>query len=202
MVRRVRLDRGAEVLRGVVVVARDEVFVSEVLVSRRLFARLGGDLARGRAGRASARRRGWRAWRGKRASEAGGGARRRRQEEEEARPRSIDRSFAREIRFAAVRKGGARCARMCVSAIAREAPPGGGDTSRGTHVGLDGLLALALGRHFYGERARRGRTAAAVVDDARAEESARTGRRLSARALAAAAERSQPIVAGFVCVSV
>jgi hypothetical protein len=79
---------------------------------------------------------------------------------------------------------------------------GGGDASRGTHVGLDGLLALALGRHFYGERARRGRTAAAVVDDARAEESARTGRRLSARALAAAAERSQPIVAGFVCVSV
>ena len=193
MVRRVRLDRGAEVLRGVVVVARDEVFVSEVLVSRRLFARLGGDLARGRAGGASARRRGWRAWRGKRASEAGGGARRRREEEEEE---------EEEIRFAAVRKGGARCARMCVSAIAREAPPGGGDTSRGTHVGLDGLLALALGRHFYGERARRGRTAAAVVDDARAEESARTGRRSSARALAAAAERSQPIVAGFVCVSV
>ena len=194
MVRRVRLDRGAEVLRGVVVVARDEVFVSEVLVSRRLFARLGGDLARGRAGGASARRRGWRAWRGKRASEAGGGARRRREEEEE--------EEEEEIRFAAVRKGGARCARMCVSAIAREAPPGGGDTSRGTHVGLDGLLALALGRHFYGERARRGRTAAAVVDDARAEESARTGRRSSARALAAAAERSQPIVAGFVCVSV
>ena len=193
MVRRVRLDRGAEVLRGVVVVARDEVFVSEVLVSRRLFARLGGDLARGRAGGASARRRGWRAWRGKRASEAGGGARRRREEEEEE---------EEEIRFAAVRKGGARCARMCVSAIAREAPPGGGDASRGTHVGLDGLLALALGRHFYGERARRGRTAAAVVDDARAEESARTGRRSSARALAAAAERSQPIVAGFVCVSV
>jgi len=193
VVRRVRLDRGAEVLRGVVVVARDEVFVSEVLVSRRLFARLGGDLARGRAGGASARRRGWRAWRGKRASEAGGGARRRREEEEEE---------EEEIRFAAVRKGGARCARMCVSAIAREAPPGGGDTSRGTHVGLDGLLALALGRHFYGERARRGRTAAAVVDDARAEESARTGRRSSARALAAAAERSQPIVAGFVCVSV
>jgi len=194
VVRRVRLDRGAEVLRGVVVVARDEVFVSEVLVSRRLFARLGGDLARGRAGGASARRRGWRAWRGKRASEAGGGARRRREEEEE--------EEEEEIRFAAVRKGGARCARMCVSAIAREAPPGGGDTSRGTHVGLDGLLALALGRHFYGERARRGRTAAAVVDDARAEESARTGRRSSARALAAAAERSQPIVAGFVCVSV
>lgn len=162
MVRRVRLDRGAEVLRGVVVVARDEVFVSEVLVSRRLFARLGGDLARGRAGRASARRRGWRAWRGKRASEAGGGARRRREEEEEARPRSIDRSFAREIRFAAVRKGGARCARMCVSAIAREAPPGGATRREGRTSDLMGFLPLRLGGIFTaserGEEERRRRS--------------------------------------------